>query len=241
MRAGNEYDSIIANCKWKFDEAVSNCFDNMLERSIPGYDRMRSLVFSFGKRFVKQETYIIDIGCSLGNAISPFIAEFADKCKFLGIENSTAMVHNFNERFHQEISNGYVEIVNCGVEDYYPQVNASLVLSVLTLQFVSLNNRQGIVNSIYNSLCSNGAFILVEKTKKTSLKMADLFKDVYYELKMNNGYTKEQIFNKEKSLEGVLEPLTYEDNIQMLKNAGFKHIHQIWSDIMFVAWIAVKE
>lgn len=241
MNVNNEYDSIMADGKWTFNEAVSNCFDNMLERSIPGYDRMRSLVYSFGKNYVQSGTYIIDIGCSLGNAIFPFIDEFQDKCKYIGIEKSIAMVKKFNDRFYNEIKNGLVKIFNTGVEDYYPIVNASLVLSVLTLQFIPKQKRQLIINQVFNSLIPNGAFILVEKTQISPSTDDDLFKKIYYELKKQNGYSTEQILNKESSLKDTLVPLTREENVHMLREAGFKRINCFWSDIMFVAWIAVKE
>ena len=34
-------DNIMQNGKWKFNEEVSNCFEDMLERSIPQYETMR--------------------------------------------------------------------------------------------------------------------------------------------------------------------------------------------------------
>ena len=33
-------DNIIAKSKWEFNQDVSNCFDDMLARSIPDYDTM---------------------------------------------------------------------------------------------------------------------------------------------------------------------------------------------------------
>lgn len=39
--------------RWEFDDEVAKCFDDMLERSIPNYETMRTLVYNVGKHFVK--------------------------------------------------------------------------------------------------------------------------------------------------------------------------------------------
>ena len=69
-------DQLLPEGKWIFDEAVTNCFDNMIERSIPDYQNMRSLVFDIGKKFVQENTSILDLGCSTGIALEPFIENF---------------------------------------------------------------------------------------------------------------------------------------------------------------------
>lgn len=61
----NRQDNVdIAGKKWEFDEDVAKCFPDMLKRSIPAYESMRSLVFSIGRNYVKKNTHICDIGCS---------------------------------------------------------------------------------------------------------------------------------------------------------------------------------
>ena len=37
--------------KWEFDATVTDCFDDMLTRSIPQYDVMRDAVFAFVRTF----------------------------------------------------------------------------------------------------------------------------------------------------------------------------------------------
>ena len=62
--------------RWEFNDAVTTVFGEMLERSIPQYEVMRQLVHRIGSKYVKPNTRIVDIGCSRGDAIAPFIAEF---------------------------------------------------------------------------------------------------------------------------------------------------------------------
>jgi len=69
-------DNVMPNGKWEFNEEVTSCFDEMLERSIPAYSDMRDLCFKIGKNYVKRKTMIVDLGCSTGQAIHPFIQKY---------------------------------------------------------------------------------------------------------------------------------------------------------------------
>ena len=85
------------------------------------------------------------IGCSNGNAIEPFINTYADDCKILLLDVSEPMLAECRKRF------GNADIRNYDISQGLPEeVDASLILSVLTLQFTSIEYRQKIVQSVYD-------------------------------------------------------------------------------------------
>ena len=117
--------------------------------------------------------------------------------------------------------------------------NQSLVLSILSLQFMPTAYRQNIINNIYNQLNPGGAFILVEKVVADE-GTDDLMVDSYYDMKRANGYSDEKIMEKRKSLENVLSPLKAEWNEDMLHEAGFRNVDMFWRCLNFCGWIAIK-
>jgi tRNA (cmo5U34)-methyltransferase len=234
-------DTIMKNGKWEFDKDVTEVFDEMLVRSIPDYQNMRDLVVSIGSEFAKQHTSIIDVGCSNGNAIKPFIDKLGARNFYKLYDVSIPMLEECQKRFKGWIDSGLVKIENHDLRNGIKDVNASLVLSILTLQFTPIEYRQKIVKSIYNSLNSGGAFILVEKVLGNTYEIDDLLVSKYYKMKKDNLYTQEQIENKRKSLEGVLVPITANWNIELLREAGFKQIDCFWRNLNFVGFIAIKD
>ncbi len=84
---------------WEFDDDVTHVFDDMLERSIPQYDTMRGLVFEVGKRFVPPGGTVVDLGCSRGEALAPFVDTFGDECSYVGVEVSPPMLDVCRKRF----------------------------------------------------------------------------------------------------------------------------------------------
>lgn len=227
--------------KWEFDKEVTEVFDEMLERSIPDYTNMRNLVTSIGSEFVKQHTSIIDIGCSNGNAINPFIEKFGSWNSFKLYDVSIPMLEVCRKRFKNYEDLGIVKIENHDLRNGLKDVNASLILSILTLQFTPIEYRHKIVKSIYNSLNKGGAFILVEKVLGNTYEIDDVLVSKYYQMKSDNLYTQEQIENKRKSLEGVLVPITANWNVELLREAGFTQIDCFWRDLNFAGFIAIKD
>ena len=112
-------DQVMPDGKWEFDSDVTNVFDDMLERSIPQYHVMRQACFDIGKRFVKKGTAIIDLGCSLGQALSPFIDKFGAHNHFIGIDVSEPMLEAARQRYKGYIDCGLVDIKRMDLRHEY--------------------------------------------------------------------------------------------------------------------------
>lgn len=236
-----EVDTTTPGQHWEFDADVTAAFDDMLQRSIPQYEVMRRTVFELACAFVKDKGTIVDLGCSRGEALAPFVAKYGAYNQFVGVEVSEPMLEAARERFKGYISCGLVDIRALDLRTAYPPVQACVTLCVLTLQFTPLEHRQRILRTIYKHTQPGGALILVEKVLGATADLDALMVDRYYTLKAENGYSQEQIERKRLSLEGVLVPVTAAWNEELLKGAGFTHVDCFWRWMNFAGWIAVKE
>lgn len=230
-------DNVKPKEKWEFDKEVAECFDDMLSRSIPEYDLMRELCFRVGDHYVQPDTYIVDVGCSNGIAMEPFVKKYSEDCKFLMMDVSEPMLDICREKYAM---NGNVEVKSGSICEEIPKVPASLVTSVLTVQFTPIEYRQKIISDIYKRLVNGGAFVFVEKVLGNSYELDQMMVEEYYRMKSENQYTRNQIAEKRKSLEGVLVPITANWNEEMLTTAGFRHVDCFWRCLNFAAWVAVK-
>ena len=229
------------NARWQFDGSVTDVFDNMLARSIPQYEVMREAVFELGSRFVKPHTPIVDLGCSRGEALAPFVRTFGASNRFIGVEVSPTMLGAARERFAGPITDGFVDIRNLDLRTEYPAEKASVTLAVLTIQFTPIEYRQRIVRTIFEHTVPGGAFIFVEKVLASTAQLDELFVERYHAMKTRNGYTTEQIERKRLALEGVLVPVTARWNEDLLREVGFRQIECFWRWLNFAGWIAVRE
>jgi tRNA (cmo5U34)-methyltransferase len=63
---------------------------------------------------------------------------------------------------------------------------------------------------------------------------------VYHEMKIESGYSGEEIIGKSRSLKGVLEPFSTEGNREMLKRAGFEDVLTVMKHTCFEMFLAIK-
>lgn len=224
---------------WVFDSDVASHFDDMLARSIPDYETMREVVFRIGQEFVQPGTDIVDLGCSRGEALRPFVEEFGAANRYAGVEVSEPMGEAFVQTFA-----GYppqmIRLLDTDLRKTYPFVDASLTLCVLTLMFVPINYRQRIVQKMFDHTRPGGAVILVEKLIGSNALTDELMVKQYHAMKASNGYSQDEIDRKALSLEGVQVPVTAAWNEDLLISAGFTRVECIWRWLNFAAWLAIK-
>lgn len=250
-------DDHVPGHRWEFNEDVAKKFDNMLERSIPGYGQMRELVWRLGKTFVQAPCNVIDLGASRGEASAKFIANFPDAQFFLS-EISEPMLAEMRERFTDrfnvhpcmyDLRKKAVEISNAishptsGMLGHtlQPEAETKLVLAILTMIFVPINFRPSILKGVYDGLAPGGAFFMVEKVLGNTAAMQELLVDAYHEYKHDNGYSWEDIERKRAALEGVQVPVTHETNIDMLRTAGFRNVETFFRNLNFCGYLAIKD
>lgn len=226
--------------KWEFGQAVTDVFDDMLERSIPAYKLMRELCFSVGCHFVRHQTAVVDLGCSRGGALAQFVDQYGAFNRYVGVEVSQPMLAAARERFAGLISTGVVTIKDMDLRLDYPPELASLTLCVLTLQFTPIEVRQQILANVYKHTIPGGALLLVEKVLGQGADIDNLFVDEYYRKKGEGGYSPEEIARKRLALSGVLVPITDRMNQQLLKDAGFSQVECFWRVLNFAGYLAVK-
>ncbi len=119
-------------------------------------------------------------------------------------------------------------------------LKSDFIVSYYTIQFLKPKFRQLIFDKIYKSLNFGGAFILFEKVRGPDARFQDIFTQIYQEFKLDNGFSKEQIYNKATSIRGVLEPFTTKENINYMKRAGFKDITSLVKYCSFEGFLAIK-
>jgi tRNA (cmo5U34)-methyltransferase len=241
-------DEPIPGSRWSFDEEVASAFDDMLERSIPHYQVMRAAVQDIAMGFLeaaKKRTdtppVVVDLGCSKGETLAlvrKALAELGLRARFVGVDVSAPMLRAARARFAGDAD---VEIEELDLRLGYPSVPpARVTLSVLTLQFIPIEYRQGVMKQIYEHTARGGCFILVEKVLGQTAQLNDMMVARYLDMKRGNGYSEEQITRKRLALEGVLVPITASWNEELLRSAGFEAVDCFWRWMNFAAWAAVR-
>ena len=227
---------------FNFGKDTAVVFDDMLGRSVPFYDEIQRMTGQLVADFVAPGTAIVDLGCSTGTTfleIAKYVPRDMD-VRFVGIDNSHAMLDRARAKLAAAGFDRPVEFVYGDLNEGVKIENASVVLLVLTLQFVRPFHRERLMKSIREGLSDNGCLILVEKVLGESSAFNRLFIRHYYEFKRQNGYSDLEIAQKREALENVLIPYRWEENKELLRQAGFSNIDMFFKWYNFCAAVATK-
>jgi len=228
---------------FKFDARVADVFNDMISRSVPGYQQILEMLPTLVKQIdVKGgQQHYYDLGCSLGAgmlAISQGLNEQSSTQKIIGLDNSSAMLSEAQKhlasfkQFNFELKQQNIQQAN--IE------NAALVLMNFTLQFIPLNERSDIIKKIHHGLNKGGALILSEKIKFEDEKIHRLLTNIHHQYKADQGYSQLEIAQKRDAIEDVLIPETLNTHIGRLQGAGFKTVTPWVQNLQFISIIAVK-
>lgn len=237
-------DSIYASPKeqkpFSFDENVVEVFPDMINRSVPGYKRIISGIGQLSNQFIKENTVVYDLGCSLGEAtLSIRNHANIEDFEIIGIDNSEAMVTRCKQHMNAYKSHVKTTIIQEDINSYQFKP-CSLVVLNFTLQFLAISERKKLLEKINHALVKGGALILSEKIDFEDKRMSQLFIDMHHQFKKNNGYSDLEIAQKRAALEEVMLPESKEVHFQRLQQTGFKHVNCWFQDLNFCSMVAIK-
>ncbi|MFE8150970.1 carboxy-S-adenosyl-L-methionine synthase CmoA [Brenneria goodwinii] len=225
---------------WTFDERVAEVFPDMIQRSVPGYSNIISMIGMLAERFVQPDSQIYDLGCSLGAATLSMRRNIhVPGCKIIAVDNSPAMVKRCRNHIDAFRSDTPVDILEADILDVEIE-NASMVVLNFTLQFLAPENRQLLINRIYQGLRPSGALVLSEKFSFADAEVGDLLFNMHLDFKRANGYSELEISQKRSMLENVMLTDSVDAHKNRLKLAGFEHGELWFQCFNFGSLLAIK-
>ncbi len=237
-------DRIFADPKpqtdFKFNKQTASVFDDMVSRSVPFYAEMQRMTSEIAADFAVPGTSLYDLGCATGTTMLALDGVLDPGVRFVGVDNSDDMLAKARAKLQQAGVTRSYELVNADLHKGQIVENASVTLLLLTLQFVRPLYRDRMVADIVRGTNERGCLILIEKLTSADTLFNRLFIKYYYDMKRRNGYSEVEIAQKREALENVLIPYRLEENVEMLKGAGFKSVEVFFRWYNFCGIVAVK-
>lgn len=225
---------------FRFDEMVAGVFPDMIQRSVPGYSTVISMIATLADQYATANSYCYDLGCSVGAATLAMRSRIQQPgCRIIAVDNAPAMVKHCRQNIDNSGAGAQVDLVCADIQSIMIS-NASLVLLNYTLQFVPLADRAAIIESIYQGLNPGGVLLLSEKIAFSDPELSQLMTDLHHAFKRANGYSDLEISQKRTALEHVLIAETQACHLERLQQAGFSQCHVWFQCLNFMSFLAIK-
>lgn len=223
-----------------FDAQVVEVFPDMISRSVPGYATIIDTIGRLSQKFVKDNTTVYDLGCSLGAATLAMRKGIkAEQCKIISIDNSSAMIERCKMHINAFKGTTPVDVIEANIQDIHI-TNASMVVLNFTLQFIEKSERQALINSIAQGINEGGLLLISEKISHGNTIIDEELINLHHDFKLANGYSELEVAQKRTALENVMRTDSIEQHINRLKDAGFKHVSPWFQCFNFISFIAIK-
>jgi SAM-dependent methyltransferase len=208
---------------WKFDQEISNFFEEHARQHIPDYDRVIMLSVSVCKKLFTEHNRIIDVGCATGETVKRLYG--VGFHNLVGVDASADML--------SKVKN--LPIAHWIESNHFPVDDGpySAVICNWTLHFIK--DKITYLTDIYRATDSNGILILTDKTANLGIEL-----ELYHDFKRAQGVSEEEIVNKAYSVRDIMFIDTPEWYLKTLAKVGFKDIAIINATPCFTTFMAYK-
>ena len=241
MKKDQIYSESLANiADFSFDAQVVDVFTDMIERSVPGYRSIITMIETLTEHYAQPNSTLYDLGCSLGAAtLSMARGVNVEDCNIIAIDNSVAMVERCRKAVEQNHTCAGVRVVEGDILTT-EITNASVVVLNFTLQFIPPEDRVRLLEKISSGMRTGGVLILSEKVRFEDAHVNELLTDIHHDFKRAHGYSDLEISQKRNALENVLIPETIPTHRERLLNSGFTSVDVWFQCFNFMSMLAVK-
>ncbi len=222
---------------FEFNDAVARVFDDMIERSVPGYALLLQLIGLYAGIFVQPGSRVYDLGCSLGAAARIVAGQTRGvDCEIVAVDSSAAMIRRGRD------DAGADPRIDWRCEDIRETriETASLVVLNLTLQFVPPAERAAVLAGIHRGMLPGGALVLSEKVILDDDEQDARMVELHQAFKKNRGYSELEISQKRNALEQVMRLDRESVHLERLATAGFAPVFPCFRCLNFASYLALR-
>lgn len=240
MKKDQLFNSSAVTEDFTFNDQVAEVFDDMLNRSVPFYSAVIDSMAELMRRQVPPGSRVYDLGCATGTTLLELARRLADmKLHFIGVDNAPAMIEKAERKAKMYSKSTVIEFIKGDITSIN-LTDADVVICNYTMQFIRPLARPQFTKRIYDSLPKGGLFCIGEKIISHDKKLNRTFIEMYHQFKKQQGYSELEISTKREALENVLVPFSIDENIDMLRQAGFPTAETFFQWFNFASFIAIK-
>ncbi|MCP3866621.1 MAG: carboxy-S-adenosyl-L-methionine synthase CmoA [Gammaproteobacteria bacterium] len=223
-----------------FDRNVALAFQDMIDRSVPGYATVIDMISVLASTYVQPDSLCYDLGCSLGaSSMAMRRGISVSGCTIVAVDNAWDMLNEAQRYLKKNKEGTPIELVCSDLLDI-AVCDASMVVMNFTLQFVTPTRRIQVLQSIHDGLRPQGILVLSEKIAFSDAEQESMQIDMHHAFKRANGYNDLEISQKRAALERVMIPETLEQHRMRLRQVGFERIHVWFQCFNFVSIVASR-
>jgi tRNA (cmo5U34)-methyltransferase len=210
-------------------------YDANVEKTIPRYSQFHLETLDLVGAVNPKPLLWLDTGCGTGNLAAKAADRFAG-VRFILSDPSAAMLDIAREKL-QGIE---AEYVLSGSEALSPAGLVDVVTAIMSHHYLTAEQRRQATENCFAALKPGGVYVTFETIRPCSEAATAIGLQRWRQHQLNSGKPAEEV-EKHISRYGVeLLPITIEEHLQLLRQAGFSSVEILWASGLQAGFYALK-
>ncbi len=216
-------------------------YDGHISNTIPYYQSFHVETLNILKVIGNEPKMWLDTGCGTGSLIKMALAEFPQTC-FILADPSLDMLNQAREKLSEHALERLIFLEPLSSQEISPEncQKVDVITAIQSHHYLSFENRKKAVKSCYEILNDNGVFITFENIRPATDEGIKIGIENWKNFQLSCGRDEEVVNNHLKRFDKEYFPLTINEHIALLKEAGFKVVELFWFSYMQAGFYAIK-
>lgn len=141
--------------------------DAALHMGSSEYYSLQRSIFDAAFPSVTPRCKVVDLACSNGDWLAPFVERFEDLCHFVAVDDGEGATYSCLDRFRMRVRLGFVEICQIDLAERFPETLSRVTISVMAIGRLSHERQSEVLQQTHRFLERGGAFVMAEKVSSS--------------------------------------------------------------------------
>lgn len=210
-------------------------YDKSINNTLPYYSEFFEQTFDVIEQWKPDVLDWLDLGCGTGTLEELAYKRFDDP-KFVLVDPSSKML----EQAKQKLDPHEIRYVCCGSDQIEFDSCFNVVTAIQAHHYMKEKERRAATENVYKALRSGGIYISFENVLPEDEALKDVELKRWGRYQIRHGKTKAEADAHNARCGVNYFPITVEEHIRILREAGFKYVHVFWYSYMQMGIYAIK-
>jgi tRNA (cmo5U34)-methyltransferase len=213
----------------------SNVYDKNIVSTLPYYREYHNQIIDLVKAMGTQNIDWLDTGCGTGT-LAGRVLEFRDDVRFTLCDPSEQML----DIAKNKLQGREVRTYNIASQNMTFESEFDVVTAVQSHHYLKPDERRVAVGNCFRALKSGGVFVTFENIRMTT-EASDKIALKRWENFLSDHLKDPEVVKMHIDRRGVeVFPITIEEHIKLLREAGFKSVDVLWTSYLQAGFWAMK-
>jgi len=215
-------------------------YDEEIRHILPYYDSFHHETINLVEAMQSNPKIWLDTGCGTGTFIEMALRRFPDT-RFILADPSVDMLAEAKKKLSKEDRVKFLEPTSTQDLPAKDIGSFDVVTAIQSHHYLSKDDRIKATKVCYDLLNDNGVYVTFENIRPLTERGTKIGKRNWKRFQLSRGRDLETVENHLKRFDTMFFPLTVEQHLSILREAGFKAVELLWYSYLQAGFYCIKE